>query len=311
MLMYPIFVTDDPEASVVIQSLPGQRRWGVNRLKEFIGPLVKKGLKSVILFGVPLNCVKVRLNFASNTELGPHASATAPKDSVGSPADDQQGPVILAIKELKRLYPSLYVACDVCLCEYTSHGHCGFLDEHGKINTHPSVKRIADVALAYAKAGADCVAPSDMMDGRVSAIKRRLIDEGYGNKCTLMSYSAKFASSLYGPFRCVLPRSWLTLESNASSQRSRRECPCLRRQEVLPAPTRCKGTCSSSYREPTQPSYFNSGCLDFHRSDGTLMRVLTSSWSNPACPTWTLLPTRPKSPLITLWQSTRSAGNTL
>lgn len=127
------------------------------------------------------------------------------KDPVGTPADDQQGPVILAIKKLKQLFPSLYIACDVCLCEYTSHGHCGVLNEDGTINTLPSVERIADVALAYAKAGADCVAPSDMMDGRISAIKRKLIDAGYGNRCTLMSYSAKFASSLYGPFRYVLP----------------------------------------------------------------------------------------------------------
>lgn len=205
MLMYPIFITDDPEANVVIQSLPNQRRWGVNKLEEFIGPLVKKGLKSVILFGVPFTCVKVRAGshpMSSPVLMLPDAF---PKDPVGTPADDQQGPVILAIRKLKQLYPSLYVACDVCLCEYTSHGHCGVLNEDGTINTLPSVERIADVALAYAKAGADCVAPSDMMDGRILAIKRKLVDTGYGNKCTLMSYSAKFASSLYGPFRYAIP----------------------------------------------------------------------------------------------------------
>lgn len=135
-------------------------------------------------------------------KLSPHAPSDAfQKDPVGTPADDQQGPVILAIKKLKQLHPSLYIACDVCLCEYTSHGHCGVLNEDETINTLPSVERLADVALAYAKAGADCVAPSDMMDGRILAIKRKLVDAGYGNKCTLMSYSAKFASSLYGPFR--------------------------------------------------------------------------------------------------------------
>ncbi|EEB96323.1 hypothetical protein MPER_04561 [Moniliophthora perniciosa FA553] len=95
----------------------------------------------------------------------------------------------------------MYIACDVCLCEYTNHGHCGVLHDDGTINTEPSVDRIAAVAVSYAKAGAHCVAPSDMMDGRIKAIKRGLIDAGYGNKCTLMSYSAKFASSLYGPFR--------------------------------------------------------------------------------------------------------------
>lgn len=180
MFMYPIFITDDPNASVEIPSLPGQRRWGVNRLEEFLGPLVQKGLTSVILFGVPLKCEK---------------------DSRGTPADDPSGPVIQAIKRLRTLYPSLYIACDVCLCEYTSHGHCGFLHQDGTINTEPSVERLAEVALNYALAGAHCVAPSDMMDGRIKAIKRKLIEAGLGNRCTLMSYSAKFASSLYGPFR--------------------------------------------------------------------------------------------------------------
>ncbi|XP_006461195.1 hypothetical protein AGABI2DRAFT_192728 [Agaricus bisporus var. bisporus H97] len=180
MFMYPIFITDDPNARVEIPSLPGQCRWGVNQLEAFLGPLVKKGLRSVILFGVPLNC---------------------PKDARGSPADDPTGPVILAIKKIRELFPDIYIACDVCLCEYTDHGHCGFLHEDGTINTAPSVERIAEVAVNYAKAGAHCVAPSDMMDGRIKAIKRSLIDASLGNKCTLMSYSAKFASALYGPFR--------------------------------------------------------------------------------------------------------------
>ncbi|KAI0093172.1 tetrapyrrole biosynthesis porphobilinogen synthase [Irpex rosettiformis] len=180
MFMYPIFVTDDPNARVEIDSLPGQCRWGVDRLEEFIGPLVLKGLKSVILFGVPLKCTK---------------------DAKGSPADDPNGPVILAIKKLQSLYPSLYIACDVCLCEYTLNGHCGITLKDGTIDSLPSAARIAEVALAYAKAGAHCVAPSDMMDGRIKTIKRALIDNGLGNKVTLMSYSAKFASALYGPFR--------------------------------------------------------------------------------------------------------------
>ncbi|KZT19081.1 tetrapyrrole biosynthesis, porphobilinogen synthase [Neolentinus lepideus HHB14362 ss-1] len=180
MLMYPIFITDDPDATVEIKTLPGQRRWGVNKLEGFLGPLVQKGLSSVILFGVPFKCEK---------------------DARGTPADDPQGPVIQAIHKLRTLFPSLYIACDVCLCEYTSHGHCGVLNQDGTIHTAPSVARIAEVALNYAKAGAHCVAPSDMMDGRIKAIKRALVDAGYGNRCTLMSYSAKFASALYGPFR--------------------------------------------------------------------------------------------------------------
>ncbi|KAJ7091241.1 hypothetical protein C8R44DRAFT_719975 [Mycena epipterygia] len=180
MLMYPIFITDDPDASQLIPTLPGQCRWGINKLEGFLGPLVKKGLQSVILFGVPMTCVK---------------------DHRGTPADDEEGPVILAIKKIRALFPELYVACDVCLCEYTDHGHCGLLHADGTINTAPSVDRIAEVALNYARAGAHCVAPSDMMDGRIKGIKRALIDAGFGNKCTLMAYSAKFASSLYGPFR--------------------------------------------------------------------------------------------------------------
>ncbi|KAJ6500040.1 hypothetical protein C8R47DRAFT_1110185 [Mycena vitilis] len=180
MLMYPIFITDDPDATQLIPTLPGQSRWGVNKLEGFLAPLVKKGLQSVILFGVPMTCIK---------------------DHRGTPADDETGPVILAIKKIRTLFPDLYVACDVCLCEYTDHGHCGLLHTDGTINTAPSVERIAEVALNYARAGAHCVAPSDMMDGRIKSIKRALIDNGYGNKCTLMAYSAKFASSLYGPFR--------------------------------------------------------------------------------------------------------------
>lgn len=111
--------------------------------------------------------------------------------------------MIEGIKKIAALFPELYIAVDVCLCEYTSHGHCGILNEDGTINTPTSVQRIAEVAVSYAKAGAHCVAPSDMMDGRIRAIKRSLMTAGLANKCTLMSYSAKFASSLYGPFRCV------------------------------------------------------------------------------------------------------------
>lgn len=123
------------------------------------------------------------------------------QDGRGTLADDPTGPVISAIKLLKSAFPELYVACDVCLCEYTDHGHCGLLHDSGLINNPPSVARLAEVAVNYAKAGADCVAPSDMMDGRIKAIKLGLIEAGLVGRCTLMSYSAKFASGLYGPFR--------------------------------------------------------------------------------------------------------------
>ena len=202
MLMYPIFITDDPDASVEIATLPGQRRWGVNKLEGFLSPLVQKGLKSVILFGVPLKCEKVLKSQSMYIRLFRRGMLIHNvQDDRGTPADDPDGPVIQAIRKLRKLYPSLYIAVDVCLCEYTSHGHCGVLHEDGTIDTEPSVERLAEVAVNYANAGAHCVAPSDMMDGRVKAIKTALIGSGFGNKCTLMSYAAKFASSLYGPFR--------------------------------------------------------------------------------------------------------------
>lgn len=182
MLMYPLFVSDDPECQAPILSLPGQHRWGLNTLVPFLAPLVAKGLASVILFGVPLDM---------------------PKDARGSLADDPHTPVIQATRLLRQHFPHLLIACDVCLCEYTDHGHCGELNEDGTIDNGKSVTRMADVALAYARAGAHMVAPSDMMDGRVRAIKQALIDNGYSNRCSLMAYSAKFASAMYGPFRYV------------------------------------------------------------------------------------------------------------
>ncbi|ORY93747.1 delta-aminolevulinic acid dehydratase [Syncephalastrum racemosum] len=181
MLMYPIFITDDPEALEPIPSLPGQYRIGVDKLKGLIEPLYEKGLRSVILFGVPLK--------------------EGVKDATGSRAEDPTGPTILAVKLLRKEFPELFVACDVCLCEYTSHGHCGVLREDGTLENEKSIKRMADVAVAYAAAGAQCVAPSDMMDGRIKAIKQGLIDAGLAHKTMLISYAAKFAGAFYGPFR--------------------------------------------------------------------------------------------------------------
>lgn len=137
------------------------------------------------------------------------------KDSRGSPADDPSTPVILATQLVRKEFPGVVVACDVCLCEYTDHGHCGELCDVSTlteaeqtaqakvIDNGKSVKRMQEVALAYARAGAQIVAPSDMMDGRIGAIKQALVDNGFGNRCSVMSYSAKFASGMYGPFRCV------------------------------------------------------------------------------------------------------------
>uniref|UniRef100_A0A8C3LK10 Delta-aminolevulinic acid dehydratase n=1 Tax=Chrysolophus pictus TaxID=9089 RepID=A0A8C3LK10_CHRPC len=179
-LIYPIFVTDSPDAVEPIASLPGQARYGVNKLEGMLQPLVEDGLKCVLIFGVP---------------------SKVPKDERGSAADAEDTPAIQAIRKICSTFPQLLIACDVCLCPYTSHGHCGILREDGTIQNEASCQRLAEVALAYAQAGCHIVAPSDMMDGRIAAIKKALISNDMGNKVSVMSYSAKFASCFYGPFR--------------------------------------------------------------------------------------------------------------
>ncbi|KAL8711354.1 MAG: hypothetical protein Q9220_004251 [cf. Caloplaca sp. 1 TL-2023] len=181
MLIYPLFISDNPDEETLIPSLPNQHRRGLNKLVPHLTPLVRKGLRSVILFGVP---------------AAPNA-----KDALGTAADDPEGPVIQTIRLLRSKFPTLFIVTDVCLCEYTSHGHCGILRDDGSLNNALSVDRISDVAIAYAEAGAHCVAPSDMNDGRIKAIKLKLIEAGISHKVVLMSYSAKFSGCLYGPFR--------------------------------------------------------------------------------------------------------------
>ncbi|CAI8017814.1 Delta-aminolevulinic acid dehydratase [Geodia barretti] len=190
--IYPIFVTDDPEADEEIVSLPGQKRYGVNKLEQALRPLVDKGLMSVLIFGVPRSAKKART-----------CHLLAHLDGRGSPADAGDNPAILAVQRLREVFPGLLLVCDVCLCPYTDHGHCGILNEDGSINNAPSIKRLAEVAVAYARAGCHVVAPSDMMDNRVAAIKTGLLEAGLGGKASVavMSYSAKFASTFYGPFR--------------------------------------------------------------------------------------------------------------
>lgn len=178
--MYPLFIVDDPEAEDEISGMPGIYRYGVNRLENHLKPAVAAGLSSVLLFGVPF---------------------AMPKDNDGSAADHPETPVILAIKKLRDVFPNLLVACDVCICAYTVHGHCGILCEDGTLDNAASVKRLANQALAYAKAGAQVVAPSDMMDGRVGAIKRILNDNGLASRVAVLSYAVKFSSCFYGPFR--------------------------------------------------------------------------------------------------------------
>jgi len=181
MLIYPLFVSDQDDEEALIPSLPGQYRRGINKTMAYVETLVRKGLRSVMLFGVPVR--------------------PGVKDALGTAADDPEGPVIRSIRAIRQRFPQLFICADVCLCEYTSHGHCGILRDDGSLNNQLSVDRISDVAIAYALAGAHCVAPSDMNDGRIRAIKLKLIEEGIAHKTVLMSYSAKFSGCLYGPFR--------------------------------------------------------------------------------------------------------------
>ncbi|XP_052789582.1 delta-aminolevulinic acid dehydratase-like [Mya arenaria] len=179
-LIYPLFVTDNDDTIEEIASMPGQARFGINRLREALEPMVKNGLKTVLIFGVP---------------------AKISKDNNGTGADLPTTPTMMAIKMLRQWFPDLLIAADVCLCPYTCHGHCGILYEDGTINNEASIARLAEIAVNYAKAGCQIIAPSDMMDGRIGAIKKGLADSGLGSRVSIMSYSAKFASSFYGPFR--------------------------------------------------------------------------------------------------------------
>ncbi|CAH0722163.1 unnamed protein product, partial [Brenthis ino] len=185
-IMYPIFLLENDEAMQAVSSMPNVFRYGINKLIPALTELVSKGLKSILIFGIV---------------------ETLPKDATGSSADSPANPVIKALPKLRSAFPNLTIACDVCLCPYTSHGHCGVLTETGAIDHPASVKRIAEVSLAYAKAGAHIVAPSDMMDNRIKAIKDSLIANNLQNQVSVLSYSCKFASSMYGPFRDTMKSS--------------------------------------------------------------------------------------------------------
>jgi len=178
-IMYPVFVIPEESFNEPIASMPGISRMGIKYLRNHLIPLVEDGLASILLFGV----------VDSNL-----------KDEQGSYADSKDNPVVKALPLLREWFPKLLIACDVCLCPYTSHGHCGIITTDG-IDNKLSISRLQEIALAYAKAGAHIVAPSDMMDNRVGAIKEILIHNKLDSKVSILSYSAKFASNFYGPFR--------------------------------------------------------------------------------------------------------------
>ncbi|WP_400196356.1 porphobilinogen synthase [Methanobrevibacter smithii] len=187
-LIYPIFFKEElrGDEKEPIESMPGEYRYSLNAGIEFAKQLEEKGLKSIIVFGVPL----------------PES-----KDDVASPDYSSTGIVQRAIRELKK-QTDLVVIGDVCLCQYTSHGHCGLIKENDdtddgvEILNDESLEYLAKVAVSYAKAGVDIVAPSDMMDGRVDAIRTALDENGFYN-VMIMSYSAKYASAFYEPFRAA------------------------------------------------------------------------------------------------------------
>jgi len=181
-LVLPLFVTDaqtsGPHAGrEPIEAMPGVQRLSIGAAVEEARQAAELGLAALMLFGVP-----------------------AEKDEQGSGAWEEEGVVQLAVAAIKQAVPELLVMTDVCLCEYTTHGHCGVLGEDGTVENDATLELLARTAVSHARAGADLVAPSDMMDGRVGAIREELDGEGF-QEIPILAYSAKFASAFYGPFR--------------------------------------------------------------------------------------------------------------
>ncbi len=175
-LIYPLFIAEDISEPHEVSSMPGIMQWPLEYLGREAERIANLGIPAVLLFGIP-------------TE----------KDEVGSQAYDSKGIIQQAIRRLKAETPDLLVITDVCLCEYTSHGHCGVI-HNGYVQNDESLNLLAHMALSHVEAGAGIVAPSDMMDGRVGAIRRTLDEHGFSS-APIMAYSAKFASGFYGPFR--------------------------------------------------------------------------------------------------------------
>lgn len=175
-LIYPVFVIEGENICEPVESMPGICQYSLDRLPEELDRVVEAGVPAVLLFGIP-----------------------AHKDEVGSGAYDPQGIVPKAIRLIREQYHDLVVIADVCLCEYTSHGHCGLIQGEEILNDE-TLPLLARASVVYAEAGADIIAPSDMMDKRVAAIRQALDEKGFVNT-PIMSYSAKFASAYYGPFR--------------------------------------------------------------------------------------------------------------
>src|SRR3954447_13224597 len=176
-LVYPMFVELGTDSRTPIEAMPGIDRLSINHAVEEAGAVAALGVPAVLLFGIP-----------------------AQKDVQASGAYDDEGVVQLAVRAIKEAHPDLVVITDVCLCEYTSHGHCGVVRDDGQVDNDVTLELLAKTAISHAAAGADTVAPSDMMDGRVAALRSQLDAEGHSDT-PIVACSAKFASAFYGPFR--------------------------------------------------------------------------------------------------------------
>ncbi|MGI8440462.1 MAG: porphobilinogen synthase [Thermoleophilaceae bacterium] len=176
-LVQPLFVELGTDSRTPIAAMPGVDRLSISQAVEEAGEAHALGVPAVLLFGIPIE-----------------------KDEQGSGAYDEEGVVQLAVRAIKEAHPELVVMTDVCLCEYTSHGHCGVVRPDGTVANDLSLELLAKTAISHAAAGADAVAPSDMMDGRVAALRAQLDAEGHA-ETPIVAYSAKFASAFYGPFR--------------------------------------------------------------------------------------------------------------
>lgn len=176
-LIYPLYVKHGTQLKETISSMPGCYRLSIDMLQAELEELLHLGITSVILFGIPDH-----------------------KDELGSESCDREGAVQQAIREIHRCAPEMIVISDVCLCEYTSHGHCGVVGEHGEVINDATLQLLIREAISHCEAGVDIIAPSDMMDGRIQALRTGLDEAGWED-IPIMSYSAKFCSAFYGPFR--------------------------------------------------------------------------------------------------------------
>jgi porphobilinogen synthase len=174
--IYPLFIVEGANIKKEISSMPGQFQMSIDNVLRECEELENLGISSILLFGIPET-----------------------KDEIGSGAYDKNGIVQKALREIKKRFPEMLVMTDVCLCEYTSHGHCGVV-ESGYVQNDGTLELLAAEAVSHAENGADIVAPSDMMDGRVAAIRRKLDENGFA-ETPIMAYSAKFSSAFYAPFR--------------------------------------------------------------------------------------------------------------